>query len=79
MSLPVKKFVVGGVSAAVFENEGKFSEEGSNSVYYSVSLQRSYKVDNDWKNSNSFRIGDLPKAVLALQKAYEFLALKENG
>ena len=73
MSLPIKKFSTGGVQVAIWENEGK---EGNR--FYSVSLDRRYKdKNNDWKSSSSLKMNDLPKAVLALQKAYEFMALKE--
>ncbi len=73
MSSPIKKFSVGGVQVAVWENQSK---EGNQ--FYTVSLDRRYKdKDDEWKSSNSFKKNDLPKAVLALQKAYEFLALKE--
>ena len=73
MSSPIKKFSVGGVQLAVWQNEGK---EGNQ--FYTVSLDRRYKdKDDEWKSSNSYKKNDLPKAILALQKAYEFLALKE--
>ncbi len=73
MSLPVKKFSVGGVQVAVWENEGK---EGRS--FYSVSFDRRYKDKNDeWKSTSSLKANDLPKAILALQKAYEFVSLKE--
>ncbi len=73
MSSPVKKFSVGGVQVAIWENEGK---EGSK--YYSVSFDRRYKDKNDeWKSTSSLKANDLPKAILALQKAYEFVSLKE--
>lgn len=73
MSLPVKKFSVGGVQVAIWENEGK---EGS--VYYTVSFDRRYKDKNDeWKSTSSLKANDLPKAILALEKAYEYISLKE--
>ena len=73
MSLPVKKFSVGGVQTAVWENDGK---EGRK--FYSVSFDRRYKDKNDeWKSTTSLKANDLPKAILALQKAYEFVSLKE--
>lgn len=76
MTSPVKKFQVGGISAAVWENEST-TPEGS--AYQTVSLQKRFKdKNNEWKSSNSFRVSDLPKAILALQKAYEFLALKDQ-
>ena len=73
MSFPVKKFSVGGIQVAVWENQGK---EGN--TFYSVSFDRRYKdKDDEWKSTTSLKKNDLPKAVLALQKAYEFIALKE--
>ncbi len=73
MSLPIKKFAVGGIQVAVWKNEGK---EGRN--YYSVSFDKRYKDKNDeWKSSSSLKANDIPKAVLALEKAYEFISLKE--
>ncbi|MCX6799154.1 MAG: hypothetical protein NTW59_03600 [Candidatus Diapherotrites archaeon] len=72
MSAPIKKFAVGGVQAAVWQNEGK---EGAQ--YNTVSIDKRYKAkDDQWKSSGSFKVNDLPKAILALQKAYEYLALK---
>jgi len=73
MSSPIKKFAAGGIQVAVWENQGK---EGNS--YYTVSIDRRYKDKNDeWKSSNSLKMNDLPKAILALEKAYEFMALKE--
>lgn len=70
---PIAKFSVGNVSVAVWENESK---EGNS--FNTVSLQRSYKVGEEWKASSSLNVNDLPKAILALQKAYEHLSLKEK-
>ena len=73
MGSPVKKFSAGGVQVAVWQNEGK---EGSS--FYTVSFDKRYKDKNDeWKSSSSLKTSDLPKAILALQKAYEYMALKE--
>lgn len=73
MSAPVKKFSAGGVQIAIWENEGA---EGR--TYNTVSIDRRYKnKDGEWKSSSSLKLNDIPKAVLALQKAYEYIALKE--
>lgn len=69
---PVIKFNAGSVSVAVWENEGK---EGK--PFSSVSIQKNYKVGEEWKSTNSLNVNEIPKAILALQKAYEHLALKE--
>ncbi|GIU69263.1 MAG: hypothetical protein KatS3mg002_0499 [Candidatus Woesearchaeota archaeon] len=34
--------------------------------------------DDEWKQTNSLRITDIPKAVLVLTKAYEYLALNSE-
>lgn len=77
MNNPIKKFSVGGVQVAVWENEATL-EAGQTKSFNSVSIDRRYKDKNgEWKSTNSLKANDLPKAVLALQKAYEFVALKE--
>lgn len=74
MSAPVKKFTAGGVTAAVWEN-GSGTEAGG--TYNTVSMDRRYKDKNDaWKSTTSLKANDIPKAILALQKAYEYVALK---
>ncbi|MFH1450977.1 MAG: hypothetical protein ABIF92_03275 [archaeon] len=71
---PEKKFRAGGVSATIWQNT---SEKGN---YATVKLSRSYlDKDKAWKETNSFKQTDLPKAVLVLQKAYEYLQLKGDG
>ena len=69
---PEAKFVVGTVQVAVWENDGK---EGT---FNTISIDRSYKTGEDWKHTHSLRVNDIPKAILALQKSYEHLALKEQ-
>jgi hypothetical protein len=74
---PEKRFSTGAINASVWENEGK-GKAGEAVSYRTVSLQRRYKdKDGNWQSTNSLRINDLPKASLVLQKAFEFLVLKE--
>jgi hypothetical protein len=76
---PEQKFKAGSVSATVWQNQGTDSE-GKQSVYRTVSFERSYlDKDGNWQTTNSLRIGDIPKAVLVLNKAYEYLMLKDSG
>jgi len=78
MTQPEKKFSAGAVVATVWQNQGK-TKDGQAVGYKTVSLQRRYKDrDGTWKNASSFRITDLPKAALVLQKAYEFSVLREK-
>lgn len=74
---PEQKFSAGAINASVWRNE-TISKAGNPVVYYTVSLQRRYKVkDGEWKSSGSMRVTDLPKAVLVLNKAYEYIMLKD--
>ena len=76
---PEKKFSTGAISAAVWMNTGK-GKNGQSEQYRTVSFQRSYKDKNDkWQTSNSLRVHDLPKAMVVLQKAYEYIVLKEGS
>ena len=76
-NLPEKKFSTGVVTATVWQNQGK-GRNGEAIGYRTVSLQRRYKDRNGvWQTANSLRVNDLPKASLVLQKAYEYLVLRE--
>ena len=76
---PVKKFKVGGVQVAVWANRVP-NKEGQDDVLYSVTIERRYKDEQgNWRSASSFRTGDLPKLLFGLTKAYEYLALEEEG
>ncbi|HLP80135.1 MAG TPA: hypothetical protein VK158_05850 [Acidobacteriota bacterium] len=77
MNKPEKKFSAGGISATVWSNERDVN--GAAVAVRTVSLTRSYKdKDGSWKQGSSLRINDLPKAQLVLDKAYEYLTLKDS-
>ena len=77
-NIPEKKFSTGVVTATVWQNQGK-GRSGEPVAYRTVSLQRRYKDKNGvWQTANSFRVNDLPKAALVLQKAYEYIVLREQ-
>ena len=77
-NIPEKKFSTGVITATVWSNQGK-GRNGEAVAYRTVSLQRRYKDKNGiWQTANSFRVNDLPKASLVLQKAYEYLVLRET-
>ena len=69
-SPPEKKFKAGAITATVWTNN---SEKGK---YSTVNLDRVYKDGESWKTTGSLRMNDLPKAVLVLSKAYEYLVTK---
>ncbi len=71
---PEKKFRAGAISATVWLNQGQNKTTGETTEYRTISLQRGYKDKKDqWQNTNSFRLNDLPRAALVLTKAYEYL------
>ena len=77
MPKPEKRFKCGGCEAAVFENE--INRGGTIGKIKKVSFQKRYKSnDGEWKSTNSLDINEIPKAILALSKAYEHLVLGES-
>jgi len=77
-NVPEKKFSTGVITATVWQNQGK-DRKGEAVSYRTVSLQRSYKDKNGvWQHANSLRVNDLPRASLVLQKAFEYLVIREK-
>ena len=75
-NLPEKKFRAGPVTATIWKNHTQ--KDGEVVEYRTVSFERSYQKNGEWNTTNSLRVNDLPRAVLVLQKAYEYISLKEN-
>ncbi|MEM2131111.1 MAG: hypothetical protein QXM96_00145 [Candidatus Woesearchaeota archaeon] len=73
--LPEKKFRIGPISATIWKNQTE--KNGSVVEYSTISFERSYQKNGEWQTTNSLRFNDLPRAVLVLQKAYEYLAIKD--
>ena len=61
---PVKKYRCGNVTVAVWKNE----------EFFSVTLQKSYKEDDTWKNTDSLSSGDILNAMKALERAEAFIS-----
>ena len=77
-NIPEKKFSTGSLVATIWQNQGK-SKSGDDVTFRTVSFQRRYKDANgEWKSTSTLRINDLPKASLILEKAYEYLVMKEQ-
>jgi hypothetical protein len=78
MNVPEKKFRAGAISVTVWKNKGQ-GREGESVEYQTISIDRNYKdKEGEWKSTNSLRVNDLPKASVVLQKAYEYIVLKEQ-
>lgn len=72
MSKPETVFKVGAVRASIFKN---MIVKGNQSIPLAkVVIEVRYKdKTGQWQSTNSLSINDLPKAILALQKAFEYL------
>ena len=76
MSQPEIVFRHGTCSAAVFEHEYKRGDDTFS--VKSIAFQHRYRDKNgQWQNSGSLRANDIPKAILVLNKAYEYVT--SNG
>ena len=77
---PEKKFRAGAISATIWLNQGQNKKTGETVNYRTISLQRGYKDKNDqWQNTNSFRVNDLPRAAVVLKQAYEYLVTAQQN
>ena len=78
MAQPEKRFKAGSCEAAVFENEIK--RNGDTVRVKKVAIQKRYKAQDDtWKSTYSLDVNDIPKMMLALSKAYEYLVVREDS
>ena len=72
MARPIKTFKLGAVRASIFENS--INKNGKIIKLPKVVLEVRYKDPaGTWKSTHSLSLNELPKAILALQKAYEYL------
>ena len=74
MEKPEEVFSAGAVHASVFVNVRQVS--GKATKIPSVSFQKRYLENDVWKSTTSLNLNDLPKAMMVLMKAYEYLLSK---
>ena len=69
---PEVRFQFGSISSSTFVNTVERNDGSTFEVRRTV-LQKVYRdpTTGDFRNTNSLDVNDLPKAILALQKAYE--------
>ena len=77
MSKPEKKFQAGCVEASVFENE--IQHDGKFIKIKKVAFQKRYKSANGWQTTYALDLNDLPRAVLCLTKAFEYLVMNSSA
>ena len=76
MSKPEVSFKVGAVRASIFRNE--IQHAGQTISIGKVVLEVRYRdKSGEWKSTHSMSANEVPKAILALQKAYEYLMTKK--
>lgn len=73
---PVKEFRAGTIKAAVWRNEVQDGDRTA--VRYSVRIQKRFKRDGEWHETDYYFPEDLPKLRLVADKAYEYVALSES-
>ena len=72
MSRPEKTFRAGAVRASVFVNT--IQRDGKTVAIRKVVLEVRYRdKSGEWKSTNSLSLNEVPKAITALQQAYEYL------
>lgn len=76
-NLPEKKFRSGPISVTIWKNRKKIGDDKV-SYFYTITLERSYKKDNEWKSTNIYRTNDIPKVIVLLNKAYEYLVVQKS-
>ena len=76
---PEEKFRAGGITATIWKNKGK-NKNGKTTEFYSVKLERRYRDNNEqWQSTDSLGINDIPKAILVLEKSFQFIAMKKKS
>jgi hypothetical protein len=65
---------VGSVEVAVWENRDE-----KKGVWHSVTLQRSYKSNEEWENANNFRLTDLKDVAAAVEEVNRKMRVRITG
>jgi len=76
MQKPEKKFNCGSISTSIWAKTK--TVEGDTHKFYSVTINKAYKEDEDWKHTSSFNVEDLPKVSLVANEAYKYIRLKST-
>jgi len=76
---PLKEIRIGGISAAIWEKN--VEQDGRTASQHSVKICKRYrdKKTNEFKTTEYYFPSDLPKLILAAEKAFEFVSLGDDG
>ena len=69
MPRPITEIRIGKVKAAVWKN----TQEETGKVYYSVSLSKLYRKNDEWKETSSFSRDDLPLLAKVADQAHTWI------
>lgn len=69
---PAHEFKLGRIRAAIWANETEDHE-----VWFNVTLSRSYKNGEAWKDTSTLGRDDLPVAIKAMDMAYSWIWRKK--
>ena len=64
---PIKKFIIGDITTAIWKNEGK------NSPFFSITTTRRYKKDGKWNDTASLGRYDLLKSIQLQARALSWM------
>ena len=70
-SKPAHEIKIGGVKATIWPNKGK------GKARHTVTVSRSYKTGEEWRQTTSFHRSDLSKLIEALTVAEQWIAIRE--
>lgn len=76
-SKPVKTYRLYGVSVSIFANSAKAN--GEDTVFYKVSIQRTYKDGDEFRTTTSFGRDDLPIVEILARRASEYIFEQETS
>jgi hypothetical protein len=65
---PAHDFRIGRIKVAIWPNKSP-----KNDTWYNVTVVRSYKDADEWKDTSSFRRDDLPVVSKAMDMAYAWI------
>lgn len=71
-SKPAHEIRLGSIKATIWQNQSEIS------VRYNVSITRSYRDGDVWKDTQSFGRDDLPRVTKCADLAYEWIFTKSS-
>lgn len=79
MSKPEKIFMIGPCRASVFRNTLIIAGTAREMPKVKFEVRFKDRRTGKWKGTSAMTVPELPKAILALQKAFEYLVHNKGG